>query len=82
VERIPARPVASIRWVKMVSPRVGGGGRVPVVTFEENKEGKRGSVGDAGGESGQGGGACVHETEIGRPGSEEEKHIESTFVCS
>jgi len=39
-------------------------------------------VGDAGGEGGPGGGVCVHETETGRLGSEEEKHIESTFVCS
>lgn len=83
-DRIPARPVASIKWVKLVSPRLGPDGGVKF--FKEKSEGKKPekqeSVGEAGGEGGHGGGVCVHETEMGLVGSAEEKEMDSTFVCS
>jgi len=68
---IPARPVASIRYVNVVLPMMDSQGSVS----EE-------LMGEAGGDRGEGRGVCVQATDIGLLGSVSEKEIDVTLVCS
>ena len=69
---IPARPVASIRYVNVVLPVMDSQGSVS----EEL------TSGEVGGDRGEDGGVCIQVTDIGLLGSVSEKEIDVTLVCS
>jgi hypothetical protein len=81
VDMSPARPVASIKYVKVVVPviEVGslGAGDILFILNEALVV-----IGEAGGDGGEGGGMCVQSTEIGRSGSVSEKVTDFTLVSS
>ena len=69
VDMIPARPVASIRYVNVV---------LPMMDLQDASGEMMGEAGEDRDEDG----VCVQVTDIGLAGSASEKEIDVTLVCS